>query len=83
MFFKKKSLSDIFLKELSPLYVDVIGDITGIDGAFSKLYEAGVFVAAIANLKILSLEINNPHELLNEFNTKWINYICNSYSMFY
>jgi hypothetical protein len=81
MFFKKSSPSDTFLKRLSPIYGEVAGIIKEIDGPFVKLYEAGIFVASIATLKIISLNVENADELADEFNSKWLDYICGSYEV--
>jgi hypothetical protein len=81
MFFKKNSKSDIFLKELAPIYGEVAGIIKEIDGPFVKLYEAGIFVAAIATLKIISLDIDDSEKLADEFNNKWLDYVCSSYEV--
>lgn len=81
MFFKKSSLSDTFLKNLSPIYGEVAGIIKEIDGPFVKLYEAGIFVASIATLKIISLDVKNAEKLADEFSNKWFDYICGSYEV--
>lgn len=81
MFFTKKSLSDTFLKKLSPIYGDTVAVIQQIDGPFVKLYEVGIFIASIASLKIISLDIENSEKLADEFNSKWLNYICESYKV--
>ncbi len=81
MFFKQSSLSGVFLKNLSPFYGEVAGIIKEIDGPFTKLYEAGIFVASIATLKIISLDVENSRKLADEFNSKWLDYICDSYEV--
>jgi len=81
MFFKKSSKSDIFLKELSPIYGEVAGIVKEIDGHFVKLYEAAIFVASIATLKIISLDVEDPEKLADEFNSKWLDYVCASYEV--
>jgi hypothetical protein len=81
MLFKKRPLSDIFVKDLSPIYGDITKVIINIDGFITDIHEVGIFIASIATLKIISLEVENPEKLADEFKSKWIDYIYNTYKV--
>lgn len=81
IFAKKQVLSDIFVKEVSPIYTDLAELIKDIDGFIINVYEAGIFIASIASLKIISLDVEYPEKLADEFNDKWLNYIRDSYKV--
>jgi hypothetical protein len=74
MFFKKKVLSEIFIKKLTLLHSELLGVAREINNK-SKEHEVGIFIASIATLKILTLEVEDPRKLADEFITKWINYL--------
>jgi len=80
LFFKKRPLAEIFLEKLEPIYGEVAGVVKEIDGLYLKIYEAGIFVASIATLKILSLDVERPYELADEFNDKWLDFICGKWA---
>lgn len=53
--FRQKNTADEFVNCLRGHYGDTIELITQLDEPFQPLYEAGLFVASIAILKILAL----------------------------
>lgn len=79
--FKKKTSPEEFIDRLRPHYAQVVSLVTAIDGPFSKLYEAGIFVSALATSKILTFQKVDPPAFADEFNAMWVSYLIGSYSV--
>lgn len=79
--FKKKPSAADFVEKLRPRYAEVFTIANTIDGRFSDLYQAGIFVSTIATSKILTFKKVNPPEFADEFNELWLNYLVGSYSV--
>lgn len=69
---------DNYVKELSPFYEEIIALITSLDESVEQfnVSEIGFFVASVATLKLLSQKNEN---LVDEFNSMWLDYICKYY----
>lgn len=79
--FKKQSSPEELIDILRPHYAQVVSLVNAIDGPFSKLYEAGIFVSSVATAKILTFQKVDPPAFADEFNAKWISYLVGSYSV--
>lgn len=74
--FKRKNLPGDFVSLLRRHYGDTVELITQLDEPFQPLYEAGLFVASIATVKILGFENKGDITLADEFNEKWLEYLA-------
>ena len=79
--FKKKSSAKEFVQRLRPHYAEVVSLVNSIDGPFVNIYEAGIFVATLASIKILTFKKVEPVAFADEFNHIWISYLIDSYSV--
>lgn len=69
------------MNDLRPYYAKIAALVSEIDGPFVNLFEAGIFVASIATLKILSFRKVDSQKFADEFNVRWINYLVDSYEV--
>jgi len=69
------------VNDLRPYYAKIAALVSEIDGSFVNLFEAGIFVASIATLKILSFRKVDSQKFADEFNVRWINYLVDSYEV--
>src|SRR5690606_24132226 len=69
------------IDKLRPHYAQVVSLVNAIDGPFSKLYEAGIFVSSVATSKILTFQKVDPPVFADEFNAEWVSYLVGSYSV--
>ncbi|SCZ86388.1 hypothetical protein [Nitrosomonas mobilis] len=79
--FKKQSPPEELVDKLRPHYAQVVSLVNTIDGPFSKLYEAGIFVSSVATSKILTFQKVDPPAFADEFNAMWVKYLIGSYSV--
>jgi len=79
--FKKQSPPEELVDKLRPHYAQVVSLVNTIDGPFSKLYEAGIFVSSVATSKILTFQKVDPPAFADEFNAEWVSYLVGSYSV--
>lgn len=82
--FNRKPTPDGLVERLKPYYGEAVRIISSIDGVFPLLYEAGIFVAAVAHLSLSSQAIRaalNDDEFEIEFYANWISYISSSYEV--
>lgn len=73
--FKKQSPPEELVDKLRPHYAQVVSLVNTIDGPFSKLYEAGIFVSSVATSKILTFQKVDPPAFADEFNAMWVKYL--------
>lgn len=79
--FKKKTSPKELVENLRPHYAEVVALVNAIDGPFVNLYEAGIFVSAVATSKILTFQKVDPPAFADEFNAMWVSYFIGSYSV--
>ena len=79
--FKKKPSPKELVDRLRSHCAEVVSLVNIIDGPFVNLYEAGIYVSAVATSKILTFTKIDPQVFADEFNALWVNYLIDSYSV--
>ena len=77
--FSKYVTADELVVRLRQPFAEVCGIVASIDGPFVKIYEAGVFVASVATVKILASRKDRPDRFADEFNRMWVREVIGCY----
>jgi hypothetical protein len=79
--FNRKPSPKELVESLRPQYAEIVSLVKAVDGPFVNLYEAGIFVSAVANSKILTFQKVDPPAFADQFNAMWVNHLIGSYSV--